>query len=221
MQTNKFWSIMMMLVLVLSTTVAFSSCSDDEEAAEESIGNKSEKWYALQSNINQVSIRKSDFNEIEKAIDNHELLGQTYVTTGRYIYYYAERSMFVFNDGSFGTIGTTSGQKLGRLANTIDGSLSAIRIQDSNTLVSCHFSLFVDEDMNRSYDCKKYATVFNGHIFESISVYLSESYYTYIKTDNKIIVSNGDIYTVTSSGLIKDGYSSPMVQFNPKTIFGD
>lgn len=204
----------MMLVLVLGTVVSFSSCSNDEDS-DEPKGEKGEKWYALQSDINQVSLSKSNFNEIEKAIDNHELLEKSYFS------YYAERDMFVYSDGGFTTTNSNSGRKFGRLANTIDGSLYAVKIQDSNTLVSCHFSLFVDEDMNRSYDCKKYATVFNGHIFKSISVYLSEYYYTYIQTGNKIIVSNGDIYTVTSSGLIPDGSSYPMVQFNPKNVFGN
>ncbi|MBQ0074228.1 MAG: hypothetical protein KBT34_08530 [Prevotella sp.] len=219
MKTNKLWGILMMLVLVLGVTFSFSSCGGDDSDGSDT--NTNVEWYANQNDISQISVSKYNFQNIENAIDNEELLGKTYVSNGRYIYYYAQRSMFVFGDGSFGTTGTTPGQKLGRLENTVNGHLYAIRIENSNTLAVCQFSLFVDEDMSSSSNRKKIATVFNGHIFKSVSVYLSENYYTYIKSDNKIIVSNGDIYTVTSSGLIKDGSSSIMKRFDPYALYNN
>ena len=54
-----------------------------------------------------------------------------------------------------------------------------------------------------------------GSIFGQMTYYGTPSYYTYAKVDNKLIVSNGDIYTVTSNGLIKDGSSDLWSKYEP------
>lgn len=174
-------------------------------------------WYATQSDINSIKLNKVTFEEIEKAIDKNEKLDST-IIPGRnyyYIYHYASKNNFVYGDGSF----STQGGQLGRLRNTINVSFNTIRIVDSNTLAKCHFCLFVDEDMTYT-NYVKVATVFNGHIFKSVSLYYYESYYTYFKQDNKMIDSNGTVYTVANSGLIQEGTSSPMVAFDPAKAFG-
>jgi hypothetical protein len=45
------------------------------------------------------------------------------------------------------------------------------------------------------------------------------SYYTYAYiADNKIAVSNGDIYTIVDGGLIKDGSSSILSKYDPTKL---
>ncbi|MBR3758730.1 MAG: DUF1566 domain-containing protein [Bacteroidaceae bacterium] len=59
-------------------------------------------------------------------------------------------------------------------------------------------------------------TFYAGSIFGNMTYYGTPTYYTYAKVDNKLIVSNGDIYTVTSDGLIKDGSSALWSKYDPK-----
>lgn len=114
----------MMFVLVLSTPISFSSCSSDDDDNGNG-GTNSDwgkgTWYAKKSSINEVKVSKTAFAEIEKAIDNHELL---FTYKGHYssaynIDYYADRSDFVSSDGSFSTYSNHKG----RLEGTVDGSL--------------------------------------------------------------------------------------------------
>ena len=52
-----------------------------------------------------------------------------------------------------------------------------------------------------------------------MTYYGTPSYYTYTRVDNKIIVSNGDIYTVANGGLIKDGGSSKWSKYDPSKVY--
>lgn len=201
----------MQILLVLCAIVAFSSCSKDDDKGD---SDSKEVWYASQSRMNSIKLSQTAFAEIEKAIDNHELLEKTYVSNGNYLNRYAERSSFVASDGGFKTY-----DKVGRLKNTIDGMLDVIKIIDESTLSYCHFNLYVDEDV-QDKSMKKVATLFRGHIFKSVSVYLvSETYYTYAKVANKLVLLDGTIYIETSQGLIQDGTSELMVKMNPYKIF--
>ena len=40
-------------------------------------------------------------------------------------------------------------------------------------------------------------------------------YYTYTLIGNKIVVSNGDIYTIADGGIIKDGSSAILKKYDP------
>lgn len=216
----------MMFVLILGTSATLSSCGGDDEdnvgkTDNNSVTNSSSNsawgkgvWYTYQSYIDGVSVNKSSFEEIEKAIDNNEILDTWYIS-GRPYYTYATRDKFAYPDGSFSAQGNYG--RLSRIAEV--GIYYAIRIIDDNTLVACAFHIYVDEDMTRT-DYKKLATLFNGHIFKSISLYLSETYYTYTKSNNKIMTSNGNIYTMIDGKLIQDGTSEPLVPFNPMTVYG-
>lgn len=215
---------MAMLVILLCSAFTLSSCgSDDDGDGGNGSGTNSSSnsawgrgtWYAQQSEINGVSVKKSDFEEIEKAIDNHELL---YTSHGLHKEYehYAERGMFVKDDGRFTTTSSS-----GRLEMSIYECINpAVRIVDDNTLVLCEFRLYVDDEMKTEQVLKKLATLFNGHIFKSVSLYIRESYYTYTTLGNKIIVSNGYIYTISNGTLIQDGSSTPLVPFDPMKVFG-
>ena len=70
---------------------------------------------------------------------------------------------------------------------------------------------------NGRYDDVLYK-FYAGPIFGKM-VYRSENptYYTYTRVENKIIVSNGDIYTIMEDGsLIEDGSSYKWSKYDPK-----
>lgn len=219
MKTNIFYKLLLVFFVALFTTIAISSCDKDDDGSDSGSGiSVSGTWYATQESINHITLNKTDFQKIEEAIEKHDLLYTMYIDRNNTREYYAEKNMFVLDDGSF----NTNNNLAGYLRNTITFHHSSVRIVNSNTLANCSISLYVDENMKENHTAtyKKVASVYQGSIFKSVSAYVYyESYYTYAKSGNKIIVSNGDIYTVTDSGLIKDGSSDIMVKYDPTKIY--
>lgn len=201
----------------LMGVLPLASCQEDDDT---NTASGLTGWYASSADLSSYSARPSDFQEIEQAIQENRLIGSTYVDKLHTLYFYASRGMFVFGDGSFGY--TENSKHYGDLYGKIKPLRYAIHIIDSKTLKVCTFSMFVDEDYNNSYNDEKIATIYRGSIFKSISVYCSSTYYSYAKVDNKLICTDGDIYTVMSDGsIVEDGTSSYMKRFDPKTFFGN
>jgi len=186
--------------------IGFTSCSkDDDETGGVSGGLKG---YYIR--FNYVA-KESDFDEINEAIENHELLA-SYRYGGETHKYYATYDLFIDSDGCFYNEGSNS--RWGRFKNTIDAIINVIQIVDNNTLAFCSGDLYVD---NGKYDDVLYK-FYAGPVFGKM-VYRSESpiYYTYTRVENKIIVSNGDIYTIMEDGsLIEDGGSTKWSKYDPK-----
>lgn len=90
------------------------------------------------------------------------------------------------------------------------GYYYAIEIINKNTLKMWNFSYGVvgcKESIDSEYYIPTNYTIGPDKI---ISYSTSSSMYTYVENEGKMIVTNGDIYTITPQGLIKDGRSDVM-----------
>ena len=175
----------------------FVDCSESDS---DSGGNSGLKgWYLDLSSV----AKQSDFNEINKAIRNKEVL-----TSYKYNEYVASRDLFINSDGSY----NDTDSHFGRLRFSIDFFINVVRILDDQTLVFYIGYLYEDGASNN----EALYTFYAGSIFGNMTYYGTPTYYTYAKVGNKLIVSNGDIYTVTSDGLIKDGSSALWSKYDPK-----
>lgn len=189
------------LGLLLCSMFMFSSCED--EGLTGSTGKGLVGYYTKFDWVAQTS----DFDEINEAINNHELLADY----GKYGKYYATYDLFIDEDGCF----STSDNHCGRLRFSVDNFINVIRILDSNTLLFYSASLYVDGMGEGDELYKLYA----GPIFGNLTYKDTPSYYTYTVIDNnKIVVSNGDIYTIVDGGLIKDGSSSIWSKYDPTKL---
>lgn len=230
-----------MLILVLGTALTFSSCSsgDDDDDLQKGNDETTQKkdegkdntdntdntdnqnesvwgkgtWYFLNSQIQWYPLKKSSFDSLEKLIEDDEVLYQQYgcndfefsfivgrdrVTRESYI----DSMLGFFHFGDFwGT--------------------NAVRIVDDSTIVLCDFNSFVDEDIDNynHRDYKKVVTLFRGKIYKSVSLYVKEEYRTYVKQGNKLMLTNGDVFTDTGEGLILDGESELRVVKDPAKLF--
>lgn len=179
----------------------FATCSPDPEPDENS-GLKG--WYTDLSDLG----KQSDFDKINTAIRNREVLS-SYKYGGETHEYVASRDLFINSDGRY----NDSDAYYGRLRFTAPTLINVIRILDEQTLVFYTGWLYEDGAYNAG---EALYTFYAGSIFGDMTYYGTPTYYTYAKIDNKLIVSNGDIYTVTSSGLIKDGSSDLWSKYDPK-----
>jgi len=196
---KKTWSLLhIMMVAMLS--ICLSSCGDDDDSA--GMGSGLKGWYM---NLSEVA-KQSDFNIINEAIDNEEVLS-SYRYGGQIHKHIASYDEFIDSDGAY----SDSDASFGRLRFTISTPINAIRIVDDTTLLSYSAWLYIDGRGTGDIVYRFYA----GRIFGNMAYYGTPSYYTYAKVDNKLIVSNGDIYTVVDGGLIKDGSSAKWSKYDP------
>ncbi|MBQ4083537.1 MAG: hypothetical protein IJC77_04665 [Bacteroidaceae bacterium] len=188
-------------ILYLLVIVFLSSCSNDD-----TVENLEEKqtltgWYML--DLENMPYQ-DDFDEINKAIENNEVL-KKYSSRE----YRASYSLFIDSEGRYGD----TGPEFGRLRFSIDNFCAVIHIVDDSTLKLYSGALFVVNSNNKNEMLYKlYAGPIFGHM-----AYYSEScrYYTYTKVDNKLVVSNGSIYTIVDGKLIEDGSSTSFSKYDP------
>jgi len=188
-------------LLLIVMGFMFVACSDSDSDSSRNGGLKG--WYLDFSSV----AKQSDFNEINKAIRNKEVL-KSY----KYNEYVASRDLFINSDGSY----SDTDPHCGRLRFSIQSWINVVRILDDQTLVFYIGYLYEDGASNN----EALYTFYAGSIFGNMTYYGTPTYYTYAKVGNKLIVSNGDIYTVTSGGLIKDGSSALWSKYDPKKVTG-
>lgn len=195
---------MLVFAAVAIIGLGFTSCKDDEDAPGTGGGTDSGLvgWY---TDLSRVP-KQSDFNEINEAIYNHELLRRY----GENVKYYATRDLFISSDGSFGTYGS----EFGRLSGSISSTNNFVRVVDNSTIQRFIGSLCL-EGASYGEGCIPVYKLYAGPIFGNMAYYSSGSYYTYVKQGNKIILTNGDIYTIVDGGLIKDGTSEKLSKYDP------
>lgn len=228
----------MMLILVLGTALTFSSCSsgdddDDRQKGNDETTQKKDEgkdntdntdnqkesvwgkgtWYFKNSEIQWSPLKKSEFDGLEKLIADDDALYQQYGCDDYKFWFFEGRdrvkresyidSMLGFF--YFGDFWVTQ----------------AVRIVDDSTIVLCKLCSFVDEDIDNYYhrDFKKVVTLFRGKIYKSVSLYVEEEYRTYVKQGNKLMLTNGDVFTDTGNGLILDGESEVRVAKDPAKLF--
>lgn len=193
-----------LLVVMLSAGVA--SCGSDDEDSPVSKGLQG--WY---TDLSEVA-KQSDFTEFNTAINSNEVLSSYYYGGQRHNYV-ASYSLFV--DSSTGFFSDTS-SNLGRLRFKIQSTISAIRIVDDNTLLDYGGELYAyGKNTTEELIYKFYA----GPIFQNMAYYGTPTYKTFTRIDNKLILSDGTVYTVVDGGLIKDGGSVKMSKYDPTKTF--
>lgn len=188
-------------LLVLGLILCSFQCSKDDTLEEEKqtlIG-----WYMRDlENIPD----QSDFNVINEAIYNGEVL-KSY-SSGDVV---ASYGLFIDSEGRY----SDSAAKFGRLRFAIPSIVNAIQIVDENTLRFYVGSLYVVRaNVRQDMLYKLYA----GPVFGHMAYYGTGTYYTYTKVDNKLIVSDGNIYTVVDGKLVKDGGSVPFTKYDPTMV---
>ncbi|MDO5482973.1 MAG: hypothetical protein Q4F47_08055 [Bacteroidaceae bacterium] len=201
MKKKCFWSLLT-LMMVAMVSLSLSSCGNDNDEDGGGLGSGLKGWY---TNLNDVA-KQSDFNVINEAIDNEEVLS-SYRYGGQIHKHIASYDEFIGSDGVY----SDSNASFGRLRFTISNHINAIRIVDDTTLLFYSAWLYIDGRGSGDVVYKLHA----GRIFGNMAYYGTPSYYTYAKVDNKLIVSNGDIYTVVDGGLIKDGSSAKWSKYDP------
>lgn len=189
------------LYKILSTTIAslilvcLISCGENDD--DYNNGSDVRGWYILDA------AKASDFDVINEAIRSKEVL-----SSYRHATYVATKELFLEN-GWY----SDSNAKFGRLRFTIQNIANAINIIDKNTLAFYSASLWPEGECAESGHELVYR-LYAGPIFGDMAYYGRPTYYTYQKNGNKIFVSDGDIYTITSSGLIKDGGTTMWKKYN-------
>ena len=182
----------------------FSSCEND------GLGKGITGYYTDLSR----AAKASDFDEINEAINNNELLYVFDHRLGEDDYYYATRDLFL-RDGMWWDCEHHHGRFRFYIKNTL---YPVIHIVDKNTIAmkgsSC--SLYQEGRGDGDVVYRFYA----GPIFGNMEYVGNDwSYYTYAYiADNKIAVSNGDIYTIVDGSLIKDGSSTILSKYDPTKL---
>ena len=192
----------MTLLGIMLLVLCIVGCTKPDDGNQNGNGSNSNGligWYADKNRVG----KQSDFNEINKAINNHELLS-SYPTIGNY--YYASRELFL-NNGMY----SDSDAHFGRLRFSVPNPITVYRILDNQTFLLYNPFLYEDGAGSGEAVYKLYA----GSIFGNMTYYDNPTYYTYYKSDNKLFVSNGDIFTITGIGLIKDGSSAVFSKYDP------
>ena len=199
------------VVILLFTAMCcggFISCSkSDDKSSNGLIG-----WYRNDSRIATTS----DFDRINQAIENHELLS-SYKYGGERHDYYATRDLFFDEDGRWQSSDAYYG--VCRFIPDDAPWIQPMRIVNNNTLEYYYSADLWDPDYVPN-DALIHGRVYAGEYIGDLVYYCEGidpySTYTYIREGNKIIVTNGDIYTICEDGsLIKDGSSYKLNKYTP------
>lgn len=202
MKTIKTKSSIFGMVLLAVVMLCAVGCTKNN-----GLGSGLQGWYTDLSK----PAKQSDFNEINTAINNHELL-MSYSYSNNY---YATYDLFIDDDyGNF----YCSAAYFGRLRNSVNCIIWAIQIVDNSTL-KIYSGVLYPEGGTGTSGKESFYRLYAGSIFGNMAYYASPVNYTYVKSDNKIVVTNGDIYTITDDGLIKDGSSSVLSKYDPTKLY--
>lgn len=197
------------IFLWLFLTLTIVSCSDNDETNGMSSLNG---WYA---DLEQFA-QESDFDEINEAIRNEEVLYKT-----KYNTYIATRDLFFSENGMWHDTNWEVGRFRFYLWDQGKFQVPIIHIINNNTLALYYANLYdANSSMEREDDENLYK-FYAGPIFKEMVYRDFAKLYTYSKVDNKIIVTNGDIFTITEKGLIQEGSSSSniMSKFDPNKLY--
>ena len=195
------------LGLLVCSMFMFSSCENNDLG--DGVTGKGLVGYYL--DLTTVA-KTSDFDEINKAINNREVLVEKSKYRDEVI---ATYSLFIENG-----MWNDSDHAHGRFRFYIKNPIPPVmRIIDKNTIAVQGSSCFLHlEGCGNGEPVYKF---YAGPIFGNMEYVTAGSWnyytYTYI-ADNKIAVSNGDIYTIVDGGLIKDGSSGILSKYDPTKL---
>ncbi|MBQ9237024.1 MAG: hypothetical protein IJ183_06070 [Prevotella sp.] len=209
-------NILLINVFTLFTLTAMCLCltscggGDDDgshKTTEYSSGGGLTGWYADLSNV----AKASDFTEINKAIENDEVLYRNNV---------ASYDLFIYNDGLWWDVEWSHGRFRFYLTNKGKTNLEVIHIIDDNSLAIYYADLCAKGSKAIINYGEAIYEFYAGYIFKNMAYYGKPSYYTYSKIDNKIYIPlKGEIYTITSGGFVADGSSSVLKKYDPTKTY--
>ena len=170
----------------------------------------SNAWY---TDLTQVA-KTSGFDRVNQAIKNYECI----YTTGYSHNYdkYATRDVFFLDNGMWYSSSANYGTC--RFMPEVGQQIFVVNIVNRDTMVYYYAWLYDPAKVPSS--AQILGTVNAGSQIGKL-VYYDDSprTYTYTRVNGKLYVSNGDIFTKTSSGLIKDGSSGVMSKYDPSKSF--
>lgn len=189
----------------VAVLMLLSACGKEERS-----GSSLNGWYTDLSSV----ARTDSFNRINQAIANHECI---YTTGYSHAYdYYATPELFFYYNGMWRSSDSHYGTC--RFLPSPGVQITVINIVNDNTMVLYYADLWDPDTL--SGNAGIVGKVYAGPYFGELVYYDdSPSYYSYVLVDNKLVVSNGDIYTITSNGLIKDGTSKLLSKYDPSRSF--
>lgn len=195
----KFLAVLTSMIL---STLIFTSCPDNPDGP---IDNATQgEWYVSPSGF----ASSSDFQEIIKAINNHELLSD-YGKIGKH---YAEIDEFIMSDGLYSDWEANKG----RLRFWIkQNPVQIIHIVDDLTAEFYNAMLYTDLGENNRGGGLRLWHFDAGRYFGEMAYYAdAPSYLIYTKRNNTYVFSNGEVYIMKADGL--QGNSGVWKKFTPK-----
>jgi hypothetical protein len=203
-------------LVFISSILMLSSCKSKE--GDDLVGIGLTGYYTDLSRVANAS----DFDEINQAINNNELLYVFDHRLGEDDYYYATYDLFIDkNIGAWNESEHHHGRFRFYLLNKHKASIyPVIHIIDDTTIAMQGMSCFIYKE--GWGDGEPLYKFYAGPIFGNME-YVGHSsswmYYTYTYVGlNKIVVSNGDIYTIADGGLIQEGTSVKLSKYNPTKL---
>lgn len=202
--TNKIVLLVMSLVLAASLT----ACTALIDGLGDVGGDSLVGYYTKLDKL----AKTSQFNRINQAIDDHELLS-SYSSTK----YYATKSLFFESDGRWYSSAARFGdcRYMPKNSSSVSTySIDVLEVVNQNTLIK--YSAWLWNPSKVSSGTKTLGGVYGGeNIGNLVYAVYTEHTYTYSRLDNKLFLSNGDIYTIVNGGLVKDGSSGVLERYNP------
>ena len=184
------------------------SCGSNDEP---NLGKGITGWYVCKKDV----AKTEDFYGINNAIENIEVM---YEDISGY-QHYATRDKF-FSGGAW----DDSNYDLGPYRNSIKSRIYVINIINENTLVKYTAYLYQSGSSYSSYYYDVVYKLYGGKYIGDLD-YCGEGHvYTYVKSDNKIILpDSGDIYTIINGGLLKEGQTMDyiMEKYDPNKRYGE
>lgn len=202
--TNKIVLLVMSLVLAASLT----ACTALIDGLGDMEGDGLVGYYTKLDKL----AKTSQFNRINQAIADNEVLSS--YSSGKY---YATRKLFFESDGRWDSSAARFGACRYMPENSSSVStykIDVIEIVNKNTLIK--YGAWLWDPDKVSSGTKTLGSVYGGrYIGDLVYAVYHEYTYTYSRLDNKLFLSNGDIYTIVDGGLVKDGSSGVLGRYNP------
>lgn len=195
---------MLVFAAVAIIGLGFTSCKDDEDAPGTGGGTGSGLvgWY---TDLSEVP------NSYSFSIHNSQIATQLSLGSG----YGLSRESFFDDEGCFGDIVLPDRFRIK------SKFIYVVRIVDNSMIQSMTGLLCEDgADYGKKKDMVPVYKLYAGSNLGNLIYYARQpAYYTYVKQGNKIIVTNGDIYTIVDGGLIKDGSTGTLSKYDPSKIY--
>lgn len=199
-------------MMSLMGTVVFSSCGDDDDNS--GSGSNSKSWFITvsQEKLNGVKAELTTYDPLSKRQEivdesnshKHNKIKDPNLFRSEYMNYKGEIDC-------------------GYLSNYFGNSYQACRgnvyhIVDKST-IECYDVRLMYGDSNNILRRMLHVGSWNywGEIYYAIrkDKYYDPTIYSYVKIDNKILLSNGDIFHLYDNYVIEDGGSRKMMWFTP------